>query len=472
MKKYFFILFFLLINILTSKADNNLLVFKFKTYHKENISDKSEYNSEDFFKGYLYSKVYLELESGNENEFEKGKNQILRAFINAKANIFIFREYQRYDNLICKFNTKLSESYYFKMKSQTYCESEQIFRINTDVELKEYLYNKFFIENYYCLNESLCADIGVDIQTFPTNKKQDFLDQLHKILNSSEQNYCLNYLDKEKEEGIFTFGIMPHNYSKNYNENNIITFYAQPDSFSLSFDNIILNEKDYSKEEDQLKTLVKLDISLDKEGIGFDKYYFDILKDIYFNNYIDKGICEIYDDKMLYYIISCYSDKFGINDIKKFPEIKFVKYNLFFNITFSGEELFYYKDNKYFCKIYCKYNYYKAFVIGRILLKKYLTVFNPDKKQIYFYNKIPEEKKEEKEDKDENNETFWEKYKIVIIITFVVIILIIYGIGILTGKFVFKKRKKKANELDDNYDYKTNKANNGEPLYNPEEDDK
>ena len=191
-----------------------------------------------------------------------------------------------------------------------------------------------------------------------------------------------------------------------------------------------------------------------------------------FNNYIDKGICEIYDDKMLNYIISCYSDKFGINDIKKFPEIKFVKYNLFFNITFSGEELFYYKDNKYFCKIYCKYNYYKAFVIGRILLKKYLTVFNPDKKQIYFYNKIPEEKKEEKEDKDENNETFWEKYKIVIIITFVVIILIIYGIGILTGKFVFKKRKKKANELDDNYDYKTDKANNGEPLYNPEEDDK
>ena len=119
---------------------------------------------------------------------------------------------------------------------------------------------------------------------------------------------------------------MPHNYSKNYNENNIITFYAQPDSFSLSFDNIILNEKDYSKEEDQLKTLVKLDISLDKEGIGFDKYYFDILKDIYFNNYIDKGICEIYDDKMLNYIISCSSDKFGINDIKKFPEIKFVKY--------------------------------------------------------------------------------------------------------------------------------------------------
>ena len=69
MKKfYFFILFLLLINTEISK-DNNLLVFKFKTYYSSKIDKDSEYNSSDFVNSYILSKVYLELESGNKNEF-------------------------------------------------------------------------------------------------------------------------------------------------------------------------------------------------------------------------------------------------------------------------------------------------------------------------------------------------------------------------------------------------------------------
>ena len=61
-------------------------------------------------------------------------------------------------------------------------------------------------------------------------------------------------------------------------------------------------------------------------------------------------------------------------------------------------------------------------------------------------------------------------------IAFIIVIsgIVFIVIGIIIGKIIFKKidKKRRANELDDNYDYKTNKANNGEPLYNPEEDDK
>lgn len=49
-------------------------------------------------------------------------------------------------------------------------------------------------------------------------------------------------------------------------------------------------------------------------------------------------------------IIVCYGDKFGKNDINKFPKIVFSKYKLNFNISFENDELFYYKDNKYFFK--------------------------------------------------------------------------------------------------------------------------
>ena len=467
MKKfYFFILFLLLINTEISK-DNNLLVFKFKTYYSSKIDKDSEYNSSDFVNSYILSKVYLELESGNKNEFEKGTNQILRTFINGKANIFVFREYKKYNNLLCNFNTNFSESYNFKMLSSQYCESEQTFRINTDVKLKEYLYKDFFIENYFCLNDSLCADVGIDIQTFHISGRQDFITQLHKLLNNSEQNFCLNYLNPTKEEGIFTFGIMPHNYSKQFKENNIISFYTQPDSFSILFDTIFLNEKEYFKKDEKNNNYINFGIAFDKEGIEFDPFYFDILKEIYFNQYISKGICENGDDGMTTKIIFCHSDKFGINDIKKFPQIKFVKYNLYFNITFEGEELFYFKDNKYFCKIYCKYNTYRTFVIGRIILKKYLTVFNADKKQIYFYNNI----EENIEEKNINNKNFFEKYEMTIIISLIFLILIIYGLGILTGKLIYQERKKKANELEDNYDYKTDNNNKEEPLYNQEDDE-
>ena len=465
MKNLYILIWFLLLIYIQSKEKNDLLVFKFKTFYPPKLSKDSEYNSNDFINSFLLSKIYLELETGNENEFEKGTNQILRTFIYSKANIFVFREFKKYNNILCNFNTSFSLSYFYKMLSSQYCESEQIVRINTDVELKDYLYDKFFIENYFCLNDSLCADIGMNIQDFPKSSHQYFINQLHRILNSSEQNFCLNYLNPSQEEGIFTFGTMPHNFSRNYNEKNLISFYTQPDFFSILLDTITFNEKEYFKMEEKLNNNVKLEISLEKEGIDFDSFHFDILKEIYFKQYIEKGICEIGEDGYSTKIIFCYANKFNTNDIKNFPRINFVKYNLNFNITFDGEELFYYKENKYFCKIYCKYNTYRSFVIGRILLKKYLTVFNADKKQIYFYKNIIEEKEEIIE------KSFYEKYEIVIIIMFVIMAIIIYGLGILTGKYIYQGRKKKANELEDNYDYKMDKNNQNEVLYDQKEDE-
>ena len=466
MKNYiFFILFVLLINII-SKDNNDLLVFKFKTYYPQTGNNNSEYTSLDFINSFILSKIYLELESGNEEEFKKGTNQILRTFIGSKANIFVFREFNKYNKLLCNFNTTSSHSYYNKMLSSQYCESEQVFKIDTDFELKEYLFNIFYIENYFCLNDSLCADIGIDIQTFQISGRQDFLTQLHKILNSSEQNFCFNYLNPIKEEGVFTFGIMPHNYSKKYDEKNIITFYTQPDSFSILFDTITINGKEYFKQGEKNNYYIQLDISLEKEGIEFDQYHFDILKEIYFNYYIEKGICKNEESGINTKIIFCHGNQFNIKDIKKFPKINFVKFNINFNITFEGEELFYYKNNKYFCKIYCKYSNYRKFDIGRILLKKYLIAFNADKKQIYFYKNSLEKNEEVKE-----KSSIIEKYEVVIIISFVALIVIIYVLGFLTGKYIYQGRKKKANELEDNYDYKIDKNNRQESLYNEREEE-
>ena len=106
-----------------------------------------------------------------------------------------------------------------------------------------------------------------------------------------------------------------------------------------------------------------------------------------------------------------------------------------------------------------------------MLLKKYLTVFNIDKKQIYFYKN--ELKKEEV--KEVKEKSFLQKYGIIILVSIIVFIIIVYLFGILTGKIIFKKRKKIANELNDNYEYKANNTddnneNNVDPLFNQKED--
>ena len=465
MKFYFLILFLIsLIKIILSKENENLLVFKFKTLYQQKAKEISEFNSVDFMNSYILSKVYLEFEAGNEEEFEKGSNQVLKSFINSKSNIFVFRDDKKVNKTFCNFNTSFLDSYKVKMLSSQFCESYQTFKINTDFELKEYFYTDFFIENYFCLNDSLCSEVGIDIQTFPQSGRQNFLSQLHKILNSSELNFCLYYLDITKEEGFFTFGLMPHNFTNNYREKNIVSFYSQTDTFSISFDTITLNEKEYSKEGEKHESPVKLEISLDKEGIEFDQYFFGILKDIFFLPYIEKGICEISDDQFTSKVIFCHDNQFGINDIKQFPTIKYIKYNINFNITFTGEELFYYKEHKYFCKIYCKYSNYRTFVIGRILLKKYLTVFNGDKKQVYFY------KQEIKEKEEIIEQNYIDKYWIIILISSIALIIIVYLLGFLTGKLVYQGRKKLANELEDNYDYNNDIDKNINSLYNPKED--
>ena len=85
--------------------------------------------------------------------------------------------------------------------------------------------------------------------------------------------------------------------------------------------------------------------------------------------------------------------------------------------------------------------------IGSILLKKYHIIFDDDAKLMMFlkssnYN-------EDDEDKSGNSGKIY-------LIMFLLVIAsgIIFGfIGLKYGKKIYQARKKKANELDDNYDY-------------------
>ena len=131
-------------------------------------------------------------------------------------------------------------------------------------------------------------------------------------------------------------------------------------------------------------------------------------------------------------------------------------------------------------------NYDENWLIGYPLLKKYQFVFNHDSRTIGFYNPdLPKEKESDDEgdeggedhnnktnsddtynDDDINNQTDSDTIdekdndgsmngKTIALIVFISGIVFIV-IGLVIGKICFKKiKKKRANELDDNYDYNT-----------------
>ena len=150
-------------------------------------------------------------------------------------------------------------------------------------------------------------------------------------------------------------------------------------------------------------------------------------------------------------VISCDAgqDKFGEKDIKFFPNIIFyLKQESNFSVFFNGNALFYLEDNKYFFKI-IENLLGENLILGRLFFKKYMTIFDLDNKQIYLYD-APNNNPNNNENENVKGSNKTTKN---IIISIVICALLFFPLGIYIGNKIFKKRSKKAYELNDGYDY-------------------
>ena len=133
-------------------------------------------------------------------------------------------------------------------------------------------------------------------------------------------------------------------------------------------------------------------------------------------------------------------------NIKNFPPLEFYNKDLNYTFKFDYNDLFVKSNNRYqFLIIFEQYEKTNRWKFGNIFFKKFLMVFDQDKKQIGFYIK-------EGKNKIKNNNNI---IIIIIMISFIfVLILFVYKLFIKKNK-----RKIKANELEDNYEYKSEKEN-------------
>ena len=311
-----------------------------------------------------------------------------------------------------------------------------------------------------CRKENCGGFLGLEM----FNQESDcpnFINQLKK--SNLINNFIFSIHYNSQYSGSLIFGIYPHEYQPDkYKEEALFTCYTKSDddnkikNFNMYPDEIISINHDNNKE-----ILISNNTKLIFEFyygffIGSSSYQ-NYIKNNFFNDLIKKDIC-INDNRtalgggLFYDIYSCKEEY--LNDIKKFPKLKFYIKETNTSFIFNFDDLFLKIGNKYYFMIIFEKYPGSYWIIGYPFFKKYPLVFNGDSKTISYYNMdlINKDKKKEKS----------QTAKIIIIVILCIIVFCgLLAVGFYLGKEKYMQRKKRANELnEDDYDYITGEKTN------------
>ena len=177
----------------------------------------------------------------------------------------------------------------------------------------------------------------------------------------------------------------------------------------------------------------------DVKGIISSKRYQEYVNETFFNELFKLKKCyselinntkDLYSEIMIYY---CDKDI----DIKKIESIKFYSKENNFTFTLDYNDLFQIYNDKYVF-LASFYSSYGVWRLGEVFQKKYSMFLDMDNKLFGFYTK--------KNNINNNNFYF-------ISIIFILVLVILFLSGLLYNSLIKKKRKLRANELEDNYEY-------------------
>ena len=274
----------------------------------------------------------------------------------------------------------------------------------------------------------------------------------------------INFNDKQdKVIGEFIFGDEPSKYENNSEKYNASEYFkintlSRKDIiyWEFEFTNIYLKFKG-RKNNSIIYFLGRKDakILINFSLIVGPTYFFDFIKTNYFSQYISEKICFEKRVESDYSYIECDSTL----KIENFPTISFQQVGFQYTFNFTYKDLFIEdKTNNKYIFLILKKDYFLDWILGTVFLRKFQFVFNIESKTIGYYRqffKDDEENNDEDDNKDNNSDTT----RIIIIVSLAVIfaiLLIIFGMVI--QKFCCKDRKKRANELKDNYEYESENA--------------
>ena len=306
-------------------------------------------------------------------------------------------------------------------------------------------------------NKQICGKIGFQIENRPYRlyEYENFITMLKKNSKINSYSWYIHYYEtpykkseNENYDGAIIFDVFNKKFYDDfpYFKNDNDYFYINVKdlerilAWTFTFDKIYYSIND-----------TKIELNNRESGLAFEKdiilcteEYFKNIKTEFFKDYFDKKICFLVEGK--YYYIYCDKNTFE-KSVKEFPALSFKSSSLNKTFILNGDDLFKeYNNNLLFMIVLEKYSY-KLWTLGKIFMKKYNFYFDNDKKFIGCFEKIIPKKSETK--------SFFDKIKWYIFIIIGIII------GFFLGKKIRDKRRKlRANELEDKYEYLSNKSIN------------
>ncbi len=321
-------------------------------------------------------------------------------------------------------DTTIINPYSYFKKSKICKEYFKFDKVNMD--LKCLLVNE--INSDEGINYPVLLGLGLkeQIQKEKEYEGINFIEQLKEANLISSYVFTIKFIDNYKGEIII--GEKPEEYdSKCHSEafrsvkTEIITASMV---WSMSFDELYVNNKLI---ENDIVVKLKLESGVITPTYNLERYLNENYFDFYLkNSYCSKKMSDVY---LSYYYICNKSI-----DIKNFPEINFHLKPFEMNFTLTYEDLIVEYQDKYFFLIVFM-EYVERFEVGYPLMKKYQFVFDQDKKMIGLY-------------KD-----FKKPFSFLNFFIFLFVFIIFCLLAFSSYVFYKKQRRKRQNEIDDNYEY-------------------
>lgn len=429
----------------------------------------------------IYTKVYATIDLGS-------PKQSIQLPLNFDSNDFYISEQGKYE-----FSTepsKFDDLKFYNSSSSNSCEKvEEKLYDGDNFDFSSYYKDIFYfatkeveLEFYLPIYLKHPESGGIGLQLWPKlietsstiDDKRTFLRKLRnkKLIEDYYWSIFYDSKDYNKKEGFILLGSLPHNldidlgyykkgyfnstYMKNINEDifvDLLTYKFQVDdiyAFEGNNKEKKINDIIFPENSSSIRT-IELDYHF--SGIQISQRFQSFFEK-YFEEYIAKGEC-FFD----YFIISrkkyffyCKNDQNLISKIKNnFPGFNFKNVQIEFNFELVADDLFVEENNFVYCLMFFDSSPGDMWIMGRPFLQKYQFIFNPNNKYINFYSNFNYFNNDNADLNANANNIY-----IILIIVISVSLAIILILGYLTYKFYFQLKflkKKRANELDDDYDY-------------------
>ena len=432
MNSYLIFIFILLSHFINS----SYIKLPFK--NTRNISSLSNFEPLDIIYEYLLeTDIIVDLKVGINPQIIPMSLSLQYKYIYITSNNLYFGIYDKDKSYTFKTNEESPLPDFSYFKKGIFCNESFIFN-SEKAEIKVHNIPFILITEMANENEYRKGLIGLQIASY---KQEDTF--IYQLKNKKLINNYYHYLKFTKEdEGYFIIGNQPHEYdSSKYTSANLRQVNTKEISqiWELNIFNIKYGEAEFGPKN------YFLDFSFGMISVGVNiknEFYNDFFKERIVNGLCDENR---YKD---YFFYSCINDDKKVK-YKELKEFHFLHHELEYDFVFNYNDLFINYNNRNYFLITYKINSMTT-IFGKPFFKKYTIVFNPDNKQIGHYIKEEQILSEKKEEKN--------KLKIIL---FIIIILVLIIIMLFLGYFLNKiiRRKKRKNEIDEEFDYFSENSN-------------